>query len=325
MTHNLSTNFFREGPELGPESVRWDVRDSSYTVYLGRSLWRRSRPGPFDFGRRSVVAAGRTRPCEPHRGGGQRADNGSTTTERSDARSHVARPRRTAPDGNVSGAEDGVRGGPACPAGVRDRATQTRWPACRPSSAALPRLSWTQQDSSPARSTSTLTSKPRWVTRATVPSTALGLGLPSSTRVHDEVVRAHPLAVEPRRRAEEGQHELVGRVVVHVGRRAHLLQVPVVDDGQAVGHLHGLLLVVGDEHRGDLAACRAGRAATGAAACAPGRRARRRARRAAAPWARWRAPGRGPCAGAGRPRAATGSARRGGPGPPARAARPPAP
>ena len=48
--------------------------------------------------------------------------------------------------------------------------------------------------------------------------------------------------------------------------------------------------------------------------CAPGRRARRRARRAGAPWARW--PGRGPapCAGAGRPRAARGSARPGAPG-----------
>ena len=50
-------------------------------------------------------------------------------------------------------------------------------------------------------------------------------------------------------RAQEGQHELVGRVVVHVGRRAHLLEAAVVDDGQAVGHLHGLLLVVGDQHR----------------------------------------------------------------------------
>ena len=48
---------------------------------------------------------------------------------------------------------------------------------------------------------------------------------------------------------EEGQHELVGRVVVHVRRRAHLLEAAVVDDGQAVGHLHGLLLVVGDQHR----------------------------------------------------------------------------
>ena len=34
-------------------------------------------------------------------------------------------------------------------------------------------------------------------------------------------------------------------------RRADLFEVAVVDDGQAVGHLHGLLLVVGDEHRGD--------------------------------------------------------------------------
>ena len=147
-----------------------------------------------------------------------------------------------------SGAEDGVAVVRAV--GGSARATQTRCPGWRPSSAALPRLSWTQQDSSSARSTSTLTSKPRWVTRATVPSTAAGARLAFGDRVHDEVVRAHPLAVEAGRRAEEGQHELVGRVVVHVRRRAHLLEAAVVDDGQAVGHLHGLLLVVGDQHRG---------------------------------------------------------------------------
>ena len=86
--------------------------------------------------------------------------------------------------------------------------------------------------------------------RVTRPAAASGGGVPSVHPVDGQVVRAHPLVVQAGGRAQEGEDELVGRVVVHVGGRAHLLEAAVVDDGQAVGHLHGLLLVVGHQHGG---------------------------------------------------------------------------
>ncbi len=54
------------------------------------------------------------------------------------------------------------------PAAASVRATQTWWPGTGPSSAAVPRLSWTQVVPPSRRARSTRTSNPRWVTRSTV-------------------------------------------------------------------------------------------------------------------------------------------------------------
>ena len=51
------------------------------------------------------------------------------------------------------------------------------------------------------------------------------------------------------RRADEAGHEQVGRVVVELGRRADLLEPPLVHDRDAVAHRHRLDLVVGDVDR----------------------------------------------------------------------------
>ena len=52
--------------------------------------------------------------------------------------------------------------------------------------------------------------------------------------------------------AQELQHEGRGRVVVDLVGRTVLLDLAVVHHDDAVGHLHGLLLVVRDEHAGDV-------------------------------------------------------------------------
>ena len=51
------------------------------------------------------------------------------------------------------------------------------------------------------------------------------------------------------RLADERHHELVGRLLVHVARRADLLDPPVAHHDDLVGDLHRLLLVVRDDHR----------------------------------------------------------------------------
>ena len=127
-------------------------------------------------------------------------------------------------------------------------ATQTRWPGSRPRSVAVPRLSWTQHDAPSSSSMSTLTSKPRCAMRVTVPWRAPGGEGASPAWLHRQVVRAHPPAAQPGGRPDEGEDELVGRAVVQLGRGAHLLEASVVDDGEAVGHLHRLFLVVRHEH-----------------------------------------------------------------------------
>ena len=78
--------------------------------------------------------------------------------------------------------------------------------------------------------------------------------------------------------------------VPHLLGRAALLDLALVDDHHAVGHFQRFFLVVGHEDAGHMQLRRAGGAASGAVP-APWRRARRRARRAAAPWAP--PPGRG--------------------------------
>ncbi len=56
--------------------------------------------------------------------------------------------------------------------------------------------------------------------------------------------------VERRGVAHEGGHEGGGGRRVDLGRAAHLLDAAGVEDRHAVGQLHGLVLVVGDEDRG---------------------------------------------------------------------------
>ena len=111
-------------------------------------------------------------------------------------------------------------------------------------------------------------------------------------------------------RADEAHHEVVGGVLVELAGPADLLDLAVVHDHDPVGHLHGLLLVVGDEHGGhvDLVVqaaqpgpqLLADLGVEGAEGLVQQQHAR------------LRRPGRGPgpCAGAGRPTAGPGSGRR---------------
>ena len=50
--------------------------------------------------------------------------------------------------------------------------------------------------------------------------------------------------------AEEAHHERASRLLEDLARGTHLLDVPAVHDRDPVGHLEGLLLVVGHEHAG---------------------------------------------------------------------------
>jgi hypothetical protein len=65
------------------------------------------------------------------------------------------------------------------------------------------------------------------------------------------VVRPHQAIADPADRSEEAHHEAVGRGVVDLARGAHLLDRALVHDRDPVGHLHRLLLVVGDQDGGD--------------------------------------------------------------------------
>jgi hypothetical protein len=74
---------------------------------------------------------------------------------------------------------------------------------------------------------------------------------------HHQVAHPCPALHEPglgdvhRRRADEAGDEDVGRTVVEGARRVGLLQQPVLEDGDAVAHGHGLDLVVRDVDGGD--------------------------------------------------------------------------
>ena len=124
-----------------------------------------------------------------------------------------------------------------------------------------------------------------------------------------EVVRAMHLAVELGDRADEAHHEVVGRLVVDLERGADLLDPALVEHHDLVGHLHRLLLVVGDEHGGHVEVV-VQAAQPGAQLLAHPRveRAERLVEQQHARLAR-PARGRAPSAGAGRPRACPGSGR----------------
>jgi hypothetical protein len=70
--------------------------------------------------------------------------------------------------------------------------------------------------------------------------------------VEVEIVGPHELVAEQGHRAQEAHDELVGRFVVQLIGRADLFDAPVVDHDDLVGDLERLLLVVGDEHGGDV-------------------------------------------------------------------------
>jgi hypothetical protein len=63
--------------------------------------------------------------------------------------------------------------------------------------------------------------------------------------------RARGFAVEHVGSAHELRHEAGGRCVVHLARRAHLLQPAGVEDADAVAHRQRFMLVVGDEQERD--------------------------------------------------------------------------
>src|SRR5919198_1062536 len=66
------------------------------------------------------------------------------------------------------------------------------------------------------------------------------------------VVRAHEPVGQVADRPEELHDEAVGRVVIELARRADLLDTALVEHGDAVGDPHRLLLVVRDQHGGDV-------------------------------------------------------------------------
>ena len=75
--------------------------------------------------------------------------------------------------------------------------------------------------------------------------------LPCDVNRHVVAGRAGDLAGEQVGLAEEVRHERRGRELVHVRRRAELLDPARVHHRDRVGHRHGLLLVVRDVHEGD--------------------------------------------------------------------------
>ena len=127
--------------------------------------------------------------------------------------------------------------------------SQTVRPPPGRSDLAWVRVTTTDTSSPSTVSTVRRTSKPTRMIRVTVPSTP-----PASVGadVELEVVRAARGAAELGDRAEEAHHEVVGRLVVELVGRADLLDAAVVDHHDLVGDLEGLLLVVGDEHGGDV-------------------------------------------------------------------------
>ncbi len=70
--------------------------------------------------------------------------------------------------------------------------------------------------------------------------------------VTDAQAFAFDAAVEEVHRPEEAIHERCRRVAIDLFRRADLLDVSVVHQHHAVGHLERFFLVVGDEDRGDV-------------------------------------------------------------------------
>ena len=106
-----------------------------------------------------------------------------------------------------------------------------------------------------------------------------------------------------RRRPDERGDEHVGRVVVQVLRRVDLLQVAVLEHGDAVAHRHRLDLVVGDVDGGDAEVALQARRSRRASARAAWRRGSTAARPSGTPPAGARSPGPSPPAGAGRRRA----------------------
>ncbi len=118
-------------------------------------------------------------------------------------------------------------------------------PVERSSSSASVRVNCANTASPSGSSSSTRTSNPRWLTRATCASR------PPSSRLGGDrdVVRAHEPAVELGHRAEEAHHEAVRGPLVELARAAGLHDVRVVHDHDVVGDRERLLLVVGDQQR----------------------------------------------------------------------------
>ena len=128
------------------------------------------------------------------------------------------------------------------------RRTYTVRPGSSPNCSAVPRVTCAQM-SSPSTLRSTRTSKPSRVTRGDRRRRRCSV---SRRGEQLEVVRSHQPAAELGDRAEEAHHEVVRRLVVELVGRADLLDLAVGHHHDRVGDLHRLLLVVGDEHRGDV-------------------------------------------------------------------------
>ena len=120
------------------------------------------------------------------------------------------------------------------------------------------RVIWAANRSPESARRSTRTSKPSRTTRSTTalmtpgePATAASAAERRGpvTLEHD-VVRPDELPAELGHRAEERHDEVVGRPVVESDRVADLLDAALVEHRDPVGDVEGLLLVVGDQHRG---------------------------------------------------------------------------
>ena len=142
--------------------------------------------------------------------------------------------------------------------------------------------------------------------RVAGPSRPLATGTRPRRQLGD-AAREH--RVEDDGLAEERGGLRVGRGEVDLARRAGLAQPAAAQDDELVGEAHRLLLVVGDEDRGDAGRARGCRRSPCASARAGRRRAPRTARRAASAAAAAPAPGRAPRAAAGRRRARAAAAR----------------
>ena len=137
-------------------------------------------------------------------------------------------------------------------------ATRTRRPFVPSTSLEPPSRFCASTCSSPPRSSVTWyrVTGPTYCTSWTSPSStcAASVGCSPAPRRRD-LLRSHrvppAVALEHVRHADEPRDELALGVLVDLRRRPDLLDSPLVEHGQAVGHRERLLLIVGDVDEGD--------------------------------------------------------------------------
>ena len=200
----------------------------------GRAWWAERRSSP--------LCRGQDRRSAPHPPVREQAARGATTAAPFPSMMLFAQ-REDA------GAARQTATPPPSPAPARPCARPTR---CRPgassSATASSRVSWTASGAPSASSSSARTSKPRCTTRSTIASRAPSRGSAVTRRSCGRTSASPRRATGPRKRHDEA----VGRALVELARGADLLDAALVQDDDAVGDVHRLLLVVGDQHGGDV-------------------------------------------------------------------------